>query len=87
MAATDGTSSRARPRRPDAVCTRRRSTSPACSSRGSIRAAREGVALNSVSLLRRIAFQADDAQDPLTLARYIGVHLTETRRGADPPSA
>jgi hypothetical protein len=42
--------------------------------------AREGVALNGVSLLRRISFQADDPQDPLTLARYIDLHITETRR-------
>jgi len=44
--------------------------------------AREGVALNAVSLLRRITFQADDPQDALTLARYIDVHLAETRRSA-----
>ncbi|MFE0630628.1 Fic family protein [Streptomyces sp. NPDC058864] len=42
--------------------------------------AREGVALNGVSLLRRITFQADDPRDALILARYIDVHLAETRR-------
>ncbi len=42
--------------------------------------AREGVALNEVSLLRRTTFQADDPQDPLILARYIDHHVTETRR-------
>jgi hypothetical protein len=45
--------------------------------------ARKGVALNGVSLLRRITFQADNPQDPLLLARYIDVHLAETRRTAD----
>ncbi|WUD77170.1 Fic family protein [Streptomyces sp. NBC_00510] len=42
--------------------------------------AREGVALNGVSLLRRIAFQAADPQDALMLARYIDVHRADTRR-------
>ncbi|WP_322975700.1 Fic family protein [Actinacidiphila glaucinigra] len=42
--------------------------------------AREGVALNGVGLLRRIAFRADDPQDALTLVRYIDAHLAETRR-------
>ncbi|MEV7525909.1 Fic family protein [Streptomyces sp. NPDC091371] len=32
--------------------------------------AREGIALDGVSLLRRISFQADDPQDPLILGRY-----------------
>ncbi|MFJ1717118.1 MULTISPECIES: cell filamentation protein Fic [unclassified Streptomyces] len=44
--------------------------------------AREDVALNEVGLLRRITFQADDPQDALILARYIDVHLVETRRSA-----
>jgi hypothetical protein len=44
--------------------------------------AREGVKLSSVSLLRRITFQADNSEDALTLARYIDVHLAETRRSA-----
>jgi len=44
--------------------------------------AREGVALNEVSLLRRITFQAGDLQDPLILARYIDLHVAETRRAA-----
>ncbi|MBB4890892.1 Fic family protein [Streptomyces netropsis] len=47
--------------------------------------AREGVALNGVSLLRRVTFQADAPQDPLILARYIDIHLTETRRTATSP--
>ncbi|MEU9023377.1 Fic family protein [Actinomadura sp. NPDC048394] len=42
--------------------------------------AREGVALNDVSLLRRISFQADNPQDPLILTRYINIHLSQTRR-------
>ncbi|MER7812682.1 Fic family protein [Streptomyces sp900116325] len=44
--------------------------------------AREGVALDGVSLLRRVTFQADDPQDALSLARYIQIHLAETRRRA-----
>lgn len=44
--------------------------------------AREGVTHNTVRLLRRITFHADDPQDALTLARYVDVHLTETRRTA-----
>jgi hypothetical protein len=43
--------------------------------------AREGVALDDVGLLRRIAFQADP-QDALCLAGYIDVHLAATRRRA-----
>jgi len=46
--------------------------------------ARDGVALNGVSLLRRITFQADNPEDPLTLARYINLHITETRRTTSP---
>ncbi|MFB7334062.1 Fic family protein [Streptomyces adustus] len=42
--------------------------------------AREGIALDSVSLLRRITFQAGHPQDALSLVRYINVHLEETRR-------
>ncbi|GHD86780.1 Fic family protein [Streptomyces naganishii] len=42
--------------------------------------AREDVALDSVQLLRRVSFHADDPQDALTLARYIDFHLRETRR-------
>ncbi|MDD9380861.1 Fic family protein [Streptomyces sp. ZAF1911] len=42
--------------------------------------ARAGIALDGVSLLRRITFEADAPQDPLILVRYINVHLTETRR-------
>ncbi|MEE1808257.1 Fic family protein [Streptomyces sp. BE133] len=44
--------------------------------------AREGVALDGVSLLRRITFQADDPSDALALVRYVDVHLAETRRSA-----
>lgn len=43
--------------------------------------ARENVALDEVSLLRRITFQAGDPQDPLILARYVDLHVAETRRG------
>ncbi|WP_405792398.1 Fic family protein [Streptomyces sp. NBC_00029] len=46
--------------------------------------AREGVVLDSVSLLRRVSFQADAPQDALTLARYLALHLEETRRRAAP---
>ncbi|MFB7215249.1 Fic family protein [Streptomyces sp. NPDC056255] len=49
--------------------------------------AREGVALDEVSLLRRVTFQADEPADALILARYIGLHLTETRRGATLPGS
>ncbi|WP_329127377.1 Fic family protein [Streptomyces sp. NBC_01465] len=42
--------------------------------------AREGVALDGVSLLRRITFEAHTPQDPLILGRYINTHLAETRR-------
>jgi hypothetical protein len=42
--------------------------------------AREGVALDNVSLLRRVSFQADNPQDPLILTRGINIHLSETRR-------
>ncbi|WP_339153643.1 Fic family protein [Streptomyces sp. F41] len=45
--------------------------------------AREGIALDSVGLLRRVTFEADAPKDPLTLVRYIDVHLVETRRGSD----
>lgn len=44
--------------------------------------AREGIALDDVILLRRISFRAAEPQDALVLARYIDVHLTETRRRA-----
>lgn len=44
--------------------------------------AREGVALDGVSLLRRVSFQADSPQDPLTLIRYIDLHLAQTRKTA-----
>lgn len=49
--------------------------------------AREGVALDGVSLLRRVTFQADDPQDALALARYIDVHLAATRRNAALPGS
>jgi hypothetical protein len=42
--------------------------------------AREDVALDSVQLLRRVSFHADDPQDALILTRYIDIHLRETRR-------
>ncbi|MER5829975.1 cell filamentation protein Fic [Streptomyces sp. NPDC002130] len=44
--------------------------------------AREGIALDDVLLLRRVAFQADEPRDALTLASYIDLHITETRRRA-----
>ncbi|GEC10427.1 hypothetical protein SSP24_80820 [Streptomyces spinoverrucosus] len=44
--------------------------------------AREGVALDGVSLLRRVTFQADEPQDALILTRYIDTHLEQTRRSA-----
>ncbi|MFF7098434.1 Fic family protein [Streptomyces rubradiris] len=44
--------------------------------------AREGVALDGVSLLRRVTFQADEPQDALILTRYIDFHLAETRRNS-----
>ncbi|MFD9541176.1 Fic family protein [Streptomyces sp. NPDC060022] len=47
--------------------------------------AREGIALNKVTLLRRVTFQAGNPQDPLILARYIDIHLTESRRTATSP--
>ncbi|WP_372346091.1 Fic family protein [Streptomyces sp. KL116D] len=42
--------------------------------------AREGVTLDSVSLLRRISFQAGSAQDALSLTRYVGLHIAGARR-------
>ncbi|WUD46146.1 Fic family protein [Streptomyces sp. NBC_00513] len=42
--------------------------------------AHEGITLDEVSLLRRVTFEADRPQDPLILARYINIHLEETRR-------
>lgn len=44
--------------------------------------AREGVALDGVRLLRRVTFQADEPEDAMILARYVNVHLAETRRRA-----
>ncbi|MFF4806275.1 Fic family protein [Streptomyces sp. NPDC001351] len=41
--------------------------------------AREGVALDGVSLLRRVTFQADEPHDALALTRYVDIHLAETR--------
>ncbi|MFF3316226.1 Fic family protein [Streptomyces sp. NPDC003035] len=49
--------------------------------------AREGVTLDEVTLLRRVTFQADEPADALILARYIDVHLTETRRTAAIPGS
>lgn len=42
--------------------------------------AREGVALDGASLLRRVTFQANELQDAQTLTRYVDIHLAETRR-------
>ncbi|MCK8433512.1 Fic family protein [Streptomyces sp. D2-8] len=47
--------------------------------------AREGIALDDVILLRRIAFQADEPRDALALASYIDLHISETRRRAVAP--
>ncbi|MFF4104736.1 Fic family protein [Streptomyces sp. NPDC001903] len=44
--------------------------------------AREGVALDGVTLIRRITCQADDPEDAVSLARSIGFHLEDTRRTA-----
>ena len=49
--------------------------------------AREGVALDRVSLLRRVTFQADEPADALILARYIDIHLTGARRMAAIPNS
>ncbi|GHG05726.1 Fic family protein [Streptomyces filamentosus] len=48
--------------------------------------AREGIALDAVSLLRRVTFEAEDPQDPLILVRYINIHLAETRRRTTDPT-
>ncbi|KOU15595.1 hypothetical protein ADK52_34995 [Streptomyces sp. WM6372] len=44
--------------------------------------AREGVALDGVTLIRRITCRADDPRDAVSLARSIGFHLEDTRRTA-----
>ncbi|MEV0122092.1 Fic family protein [Streptomyces sp. NPDC050703] len=44
--------------------------------------AREGITLDGVALLRRVTFEAGNADDPLILARYISRHLADTRRTA-----
>ncbi|WP_033308870.1 hypothetical protein RFN58_41020 [Streptomyces iakyrus] len=44
------------------------------------------LALDGVSLLRRIAFRADEPGDPLVLASYIDTHLAEARRRAAAPA-
>ncbi|WP_055703214.1 Fic family protein [Streptomyces silaceus] len=49
--------------------------------------AREGVALNAVSLLRRISFQADNPDDSLTLARFIDMNIADSRRAAASPAS
>ncbi|MFG3260441.1 Fic family protein [Streptomyces sp. NPDC048172] len=49
--------------------------------------AREGVALDGVSLLRRVTFQADEGQDAQILTRYVDVHLAETRRRSGSPDS
>ncbi|MFJ8492442.1 Fic family protein [Streptomyces sp. NPDC094038] len=48
--------------------------------------AREGVALGSVSLLRRVTFRADDPRDAVALTNYTDLHLAETRRQAAAPA-
>ncbi|CAM5678377.1 Fic family protein [Streptomyces griseorubiginosus] len=49
--------------------------------------AREGVALDGVSLLRRVTFQADEPEDAVILTRYIDIHLAETRRNSASPAS
>ncbi|MFC5910227.1 Fic family protein [Streptacidiphilus monticola] len=49
--------------------------------------AREGAALDEVSLLRRVTFRADDPQDALILTRYVDLYLAKTRRKATPHSS
>ncbi len=49
--------------------------------------AREGVALNGVTLLRRYAFRADSPRSVLELAAAIDVHLAATRRLASTGAA
>ncbi|MFF7472809.1 Fic family protein [Streptomyces sp. NPDC008092] len=49
--------------------------------------AREGVTLDSVSLLRRVSFQADRSRDAVALTNYIDLHLAETRRRATAPAS
>ncbi|MET7600896.1 MULTISPECIES: Fic family protein [unclassified Streptomyces] len=44
--------------------------------------AREGVALDDVKVLRRLAFQAEAPQDAVTLARFIDMAVTGTRNRA-----
>ncbi|MFF7387174.1 Fic family protein [Streptomyces scabiei] len=48
--------------------------------------AREGLALEAVSLLRRVTFEVTHPQGPLTLIRHINIHLAETRRSATNPT-
>ncbi|MBW8801087.1 MAG: Fic family protein [Streptomyces sp.] len=48
--------------------------------------AREGIALNGVTLLRRVTFQADEPQDALILTRSINIHLAETRHNTASPN-
>ncbi|MFF4034229.1 hypothetical protein ACFYZ2_31510 [Streptomyces sviceus] len=40
-----------------------------------------------MSLLRRVTFQAAEPEDALILARYIDVHLAETRRNTVSPDS
>ncbi|MEU0950527.1 Fic family protein [Streptomyces canus] len=49
--------------------------------------AREGIALDGVSLLRRVTFQAGEPQDALILTRYVDIHLAETRRNTASPDS
>ncbi|WP_043670687.1 Fic family protein [Streptomyces xylophagus] len=44
--------------------------------------AREGVALDGISLFRRFGMPADDPQSGVIMARWVDIHLTETRRRA-----
>ncbi|MFJ8923593.1 Fic family protein [Streptomyces sp. NPDC102415] len=44
--------------------------------------AREGVALDDVSAVRRFSYRAGDPQEAVTLARFVELHMSETRRRA-----
>ncbi|MEU4066197.1 Fic family protein [Streptomyces wedmorensis] len=48
--------------------------------------AREGIALDGASLLRRVTFQAAESQDALTLMRYVDIHLAQSRRNTAAPT-
>jgi hypothetical protein len=49
--------------------------------------AREGVALDAVTLLRRMSHAADDPQSGVIMARSVDLHIKETRRRTDSTTA